>query len=228
MQTMKTNSKTTAKRILDEWIENGDYAALQTATQEERGVRRVLRRISAMLYSVDPKKKWAAVSAFGALITHEALDADQVQQMMRRLLWSLNDESGAVPYGATEALGELANVRPSLRDTLLPILVSFIVDPEVVQTGPIMAGCLWALGHNAPLPSAELERLLPGLIEALSDESPEVRASAAWSAGRLGLSDCVQQLRGELDNDRTQVTLLIDGSLRTESVSELARAALAA
>lgn len=125
---------------------------------------RVLRLISGRLYSADPEQKWRAVRALGALAAQPGLLSDQkLSELLRRYFWALNSESGAVPFGLPEAIGELLAARPALQADFLPLLCSLAHREETLQTGAILRGVLWALGRVGP-PAAAAD---PALLEAL-------------------------------------------------------------
>ena len=85
---------------------------------------RTLRYLSGRLYSEDADMKWRAVRALGALAADPALlSEEELTELLRRYLWSLNDESGAVPFGVPEAVGEILARRPSLQEASAPDLL---------------------------------------------------------------------------------------------------------
>ena len=49
----------------------------------------------------------------------------------RRFFWALNDESGAVPYGVPEAVGEILAVRPEMQPTFLSILCAHLTEEDM-------------------------------------------------------------------------------------------------
>ena len=72
--------------------------------------------------------------------------AARLQDLLRRLFWALNDESGAVPYGVPEAIGEILAVRPACQREFLPVLCSMLTHEEMIQTGPIERGIVVGTG----------------------------------------------------------------------------------
>jgi hypothetical protein len=169
------------KEELNGMIEAGDERSLRDPALEGS----LLRRATALLASDRPKRKWQAVKAIGVIAA--GLDTAKLEDHVRRFLWALNDESGAVPHGVPEALGEIAAVRPELKERIVPILVSCVVAEDTFQTGPILAGAIWALGRTGIENDGEKERLLPGLSAALGNADPEVRETAVATAERLGI-----------------------------------------
>jgi hypothetical protein len=209
-----------------EIIEQGDSSAILRALRDPSIGERLLRRIMSLLYSREPEKKWRGVSALGVVFGAGGLGGDKLERQVQRLLWAMNDESGAVPYGIPEALGELVAVRPELRARILPILVSYVVEEELFQTGPILAGAIWALGRVGIEEPEERARALPGLEAALGDDGSDVRGAALWTLARLGVAGHVAEgIRARLQ-DQGRVCLLIDGRIEEIGVSELARRAL--
>jgi hypothetical protein len=144
---------------------------------------RTLRYLSARLYSEDADVKWRAVRALGTLAADPALLADdKLAEQLRRYFWALNDESGAVPFGIPEAIGEILARRPSLQKLFLPLLCSMIQEEEVVQAGAIERGIIWAIGRVG-VPAAHSAPALLRLRDAHPD--PETRRVAAWALRSL-------------------------------------------
>jgi hypothetical protein len=126
----------------------GDRRAMLELAGEN--TQRVLRYLVGRLCSDAEERKLRAVESLGWVVGERDLVGDaRARELLRRLLWSLNDESGAVPYGVPEAVGEILAVRPELQESFLPILCALVTEEEMAQTGPIERGALWALGRLA-------------------------------------------------------------------------------
>lgn len=127
-------------------VERGERCRLLELARE--APQRALASVTRRLYSAEETEKLQAVQALGWLVAEKQLyDELRVTELARRFVWALNDESGAVPYGIPEALGELLRVRPELRPAFLPVLCSLLTEAELRQTGPIEEGVVWALGR---------------------------------------------------------------------------------
>jgi len=214
------------KQELDRLIEEGDTGRLQAEAGDPERSAKLLRRIQAGFYSSDPITKWKAVSALGKVAAGPALSEKRVKGLVSRFLWAMSDESGAVPYGIPEALGELLAVRPELRSQYTPILVSYLVHEELVQTGPILAGVIWALGRVGVDDPEEGFRALPGLEAALAGNEADVRGAALWALPRLGLAPGLADRIRPLAEDGRPVWLLAEGEVLETTVSVLADQAL--
>jgi len=216
----------TTKRDLDALIDSGDAGALRETAGNGRHKTKLLQRIFARLYSHDPAVKWRAVVAFGVLVAEDVMEEDEAREQLKRLLWILNDESGSVPFGVPEALGEMFANRPSLLPIYRPILVSYLVHKEMIQTGPIRAGVVWALGRVGLEDPEDRQRAVPGLKSALAADEAEVRGAALWTLTRLGMADELREsVEARLD-DEDSTTLLIDGEVLDCRLADLAREAL--
>lgn len=89
--------------------------------------RRAAQLLLSFLADPDPTLKYAAAEALGRRVAADAAaDAEQGREVMRRLVWSLNEESGAVPFGAPEAMGAIMAHAPVLAAEFASILLSQI------------------------------------------------------------------------------------------------------
>jgi hypothetical protein len=173
------------KTDVEALLEAEDYPALLRLS---RGApARTLRYLNGRLYSEDADVKWRAVRALGALAADPALLTDaKLSEQLRRYLWSLNDESGAVPFGVAEAIGEILARRPSLQEAFLPLICSMTNEEEVTQTGTIERGVIWAIGRvGVPALLCDPD-LLPRIRSmAAAHPDPDTQQVAAWALRRL-------------------------------------------
>jgi hypothetical protein len=152
---------------------------------------RLLRYLCGRLCSASEEEKWRAVRALGVVVGDARLvSLERATDLLRRFVWALNDESGAVPYGVPEAIGEVLAVRPELQRDFLPILCSLATDDDMRQEGPIERGVLWALGRVG----SPVARCSPEAVEALRVASTahpdrETREIAARSLVLLANAD---------------------------------------
>jgi len=136
----------TVKGQVEASLEHEDHEALLHVARSHLGW--VMRYLSGRLCSDREEEKWRAIRALGVIVGDTQLVSQQrVVDLLRRFIWALNDESGTVPYGAPEAIGEILAVRPELQGDFLPILCSLLTEADMVQIGLIERGALWALGR---------------------------------------------------------------------------------
>jgi len=88
--------------------------------------RKVINPLISSLFSIDEKIEHRAAVAIG-IITAKLADHDieSARIIMRRLMWSLNDESGGVGWGAPEAMAEIMVRNKKLADEYRKILISY-------------------------------------------------------------------------------------------------------
>ena len=144
---------------------------------------RVIRFLNSQLYRGDPEVKWKAVRALGAVAGDAGiLDHQRTTDLLRRFVWALNDESGAVPFGVPEAIGEILAVRPEFQPAFLPILCSLLTEDEMIQTGPIEQGALWGVGRVGR-PAGDYSKTVVSTVRLASEShpDPETRKIAAAS-----------------------------------------------
>ncbi len=162
-----------------------DLEGLRALARQQASM--VLRYLSSRLYSADEAEKWRAVRGLGAVLADpDTIDGSRGADLLRRFFWAMNDESGAVPYGVPEAIGEILARRPEFQGEFLPILCSMLTHEDLIQTGPIERGVMWALGRIGP----PVARFAPGAVKALkraASSHPEVqtRATAARALARV-------------------------------------------
>lgn len=190
-----------------------------------------LSPLFAALCSIDPLIHWHAVSAFGMVIRPLAEgNIEAARVVMRRLLWSLNDESGGIGWGAPQAMAEIIASQPQLADEYLHMLLSYtqedgeglFEDGNYIELPMLQRGLLWGIGRLCPLYGERIGRDggLVRLAAYLPSADPVVRGMALWCLGRLaaeGMGAAVAALR----NDQSLVTLYDNGSFETVTIDQL-------
>jgi len=181
----------------------------------------------AALCSADDDLKWRAVSLIGlviALLAEEDMEA--ARTMMRRLMWSLNDESGGIGWGAPESMAEAMVEREELASEFANILISFIApEGQYLEHVPLQRGAVWGVGRLARFRPAHLADAEQYLVPLLGAEDLQVRALAAWALVPLATEKAGPGLKG-LTGDDSRVLIYWDGDYMAKSISEMARSAL--
>ncbi|MFH1808115.1 MAG: DVU0298 family protein [Pseudomonadota bacterium] len=158
-----------------------DRASLQQALRDRPLL--ILRYLGGRLCSADEAEKWRAVRCIGELCADAAVVPERVlRELLRGFQWLLSDESGAVPFGVPEAVGEILVHRPEFQAQELPLLIGLLGETERFQTGPVLEGVLWALERVAASNPALPVRMLR-LLEASFQEP--VAASQAQAVQQI-------------------------------------------
>jgi len=151
-------------------VQNQRFNELAELMLRKRSKMRYLLRL---LYSGDDLTKWRAVEGVGEVVCKMAeVDLEGARIIIRSLLWSINDESGGIGWGAPECIGEIVYRRPELFGEYASIIISY-ADEEMLRPG-----VMWAAGKIA-LASVDLvHKYIPQLVAFLDDPNPLVRGYA--------------------------------------------------
>jgi hypothetical protein len=171
----------------------------------------------ALLYEQDELLCWRAIEAIGrvAAVIAEA-DLEPVRGLLRRLLWSMNDESGTLGRRSPEAIGEiLANV-PPLIDEFGVLLPAFLWEE------PFERGTHWAVARVARLRPEIYADRVDELMPSLQAEDPYIRGCAVLALGALGAGSSVGSAAA-LRDDRAGLRLydFESGQMCETSVAEV-------
>jgi hypothetical protein len=188
--------------------------------------KRVLGSLVASTYDADPRISWRAIEALGVAASRVAEDdPDHIRQLLRRLLWLINDESGGICWRAPEAMAEILWHQPILFADLVPIVTSLIVTMAEEDLEFFRAGTLRAIGRLAVAGANHIQEVIPSVTLALDDSNPQARGMAVWCLRELGRADLLAD-RSDLLADDEALDLYEDGAIRRTTVSQLARRAL--
>ncbi|MBW2147403.1 MAG: HEAT repeat domain-containing protein [Deltaproteobacteria bacterium] len=191
--------------------------------------RRVIRSLFSFLCYNDQTTRWRSITAMGLVVAQLAeRDMESARVVMRRLMWSLNDESGGIGWGAPEAMGEIMAHHEGLAKEYAHLLVSYIrQDGNFLEYELLQRGVAWGLGRLAQVRPCLVKDAADHIDRYLRSRDAGVRGLAAWAAGFLGAEEVGSELEGLL-HDRSEVLLYMDRKLVVLSVGDLAQQALAA
>lgn len=209
-----------------------------TFIQQELAKLEPVEVINALFSAIcrnEEQVRWHAVSAMGAAVSRLAVeDMEGARIIMRRLLWSLNDESGGIGWGAPESLAEIMCLHEGLAFEYVHMLISYMrpdgeeiwQDGNFLEHEAIQRGLLWAAGRLAQcrgqlVLDKGMDQDLPPYLD-----SPDavVRGLTARAIGLTGRAVRLDRLQ-ELTEDDTPVRLYEQGEFSTVSVADLARQA---
>lgn len=93
--------------------------------------QKTLNALFATLCSSDEKIKRNAAIAMGEIVSKIAEnDINSAREIMRRLLWSLNEESGWIGWGSAEAMAEIMARNKELAQEYYKFLISYISEGD--------------------------------------------------------------------------------------------------
>jgi hypothetical protein len=180
--------------------------------------------------------RWQAVCCFGRIVPLMAdKDPESARILMRRFLWSLNDESGGIGWGAPEAMAEIMFHCTLLRREYLHMLVSYMredgeenyQDGNYLELPLLQRGLLWGIGRLCQGHRSEMvaRQIAGDLIAYLSSPDHQVIGLAIWCLGMLGQNFAAPKISTFL-NHPGEVRLFLDNDLKTVTVAKLAEEGL--
>lgn len=192
----------------------------------------VVNPLFSALCATSELVRWNAIRAFAMVvptIANENLESARI--VMRRFLWSLNDESGGIGWGAPEAMAEIMVQDERLLGEYLHMLISYTRDdgPELYQDGNyielpmLQRGLLWGLGRLCSARGRQMKAA--GIAEDLKRylDSPDgaVRGLAIWALIMLGEESARPEV-SRLCEDSAELSIYIERKKTKHTVGELA------
>ncbi len=124
MAKKKTSNRELKKKLLKLFPSDDIEIALKEAGKFP--ARRVINPLISFLFSNDEKIKQSAVTTIGIVVSRLADEnMESARVIMRRLMWSLNDESGSIGWGAPEAMAEIMARHRMMAEEYHKILISY-------------------------------------------------------------------------------------------------------
>jgi hypothetical protein len=189
--------------------------------------RQAVNPLFSFLFHQDKIVRWHAVSAMGVVVsTLVDIDKEAARNVMRRLIWSLNDESGGIGWGSPEAMGEITARRQDMAQEYSKLLRSYVMPHgNFLEHETLQRGVLWGL---ARLAAARPEHVLaagPFLLPFFKSKDPIHRGLSILSSGAIKNRAAVPYLK-EMCDDSTTIQIYADLTFKTVAVGRLAAEAL--
>lgn len=175
-----------------------DWPALLEWARNERDPPGTL---TSLMFDLDEQVRWRAVEATGRVAALMAeSDLDSVRELIRRLLWSMNDESGNLVWNAPEAIGEVLVNVPVLIDEYAGLLPSFL------REEPFERGTHWAIARVGRLRPDLFADAVGELVASLESADAYQRAFAVLALDAIGAQKELDQA-GHLLRDEAPVSV---------------------
>ncbi len=167
--------------------------------------------------------RWRAIAAIGVVVADLADEhIESARIVMRRLMWSLNDESGGIGWGAPEAMGEIMAQHEKLAKEYHNILVSYLREDCNFLEHPILQrGLLWGLGRLAQVHPELIKDAACFLEIFLTSSDPYHRGLAARLAKYI-MTDKLKLSLKQLENDRSEIRIFENWEMKEYAVNEIA------
>lgn len=169
--------------VKEKVLELLDAAEFEIALDNFPINKKAVKFLIAALTNKEQKTKWRAVRSLGKVVAALAnRDIEEARVIIRRLMWSLNEESGGIGWGAPEAIGEILADHRGLAEEYANIFISYTrQDGNFLEYEPLQRGLMWGLGRFA-VSNPDLARdAIEYLPEYIKSNDAAVRALAAWT-----------------------------------------------
>ena len=201
---------------------------------------RMINPLLCFLFETNEVIRWRAVRGIGITVSAMAENAlEPARTIMRRLIWSLNDESGGIGWGAPEAMGEIMAGNETLAGEYYRILVSYIDDEgNPLENDELERGVMWGIDRLAQKRPELLGEWTGPVLAQLKSDDPMKRglalrtllflaADASRAGGRAvailaGGPAALAPLLLPLTEDRSEIRIFEDGSFAEYKIRHLA------
>jgi len=165
-------------RRLYEILLNADYNALSGIDEPHK----IVKYLISISYDKSEIIAWRSIEAMGVFVASISAHSPEFGRLiLRRLFWSITDESGGIGWSAPEMIGEIVRNDPEKYPDIPQILWANS-DEEFLQKGII-----WAVGRIAEIAPELVHFSIPELKEYYVKANPDVRLYAAWALCKFGI-----------------------------------------
>lgn len=222
---MKSHGRSLKKQLFDLLNQGDSDKAL--AEMGRLPPRQIINPLLSFIQSGNEKVKWGSVKAIGHVVGQLAdRDLEAARVIMRRLMWTLNDESGGIGWGSPEAMGEIMAIHRGLAQEYAHILISYArQDGNYLEHEGLQRGLLWGIGRLSET-RPDLVRQSAGLfLPYLESRDAVIRGLAVRIMGLLRVKEA-QPVLQTLAEDESAIALVIENRLAATRVKDLAAEAL--
>jgi hypothetical protein len=222
---LKSHGRSLKKQLFDLLNQGDSDKAL--AEMGRLPPRQIINPLLSFIQSGNEKVKWGSVKAIGHVVGQLAdRDLEAARVIMRRLMWTLNDESGGIGWGSPEAMGEIMAIHRGLAQEYAHILISYArQDGNYLEHEGLQRGLLWGIGRLSEK-RPELVRESAGLfLPYLESRDAVIRGLAVRLMGLLRVKEA-QPVLQTLAEDESAIALVIENRLAATRVKDLAAEAL--
>ncbi len=220
MDKTRTRNRTLKKHIRELLSNKNQHSVLKDICCFPQ--KQVVNPLISLFCSNNELESRRAITALGIVVSNLAIHhMESARIIMRRLMWSLNDESGGIGWGAPEAMGEIMANHEKLADEYHHILISYIMpDGNFIEHEMLQNGVLWGIGrlaHSRPHLFCNNVDLLTPYLES---QYPSHRGLAAWVTGKCH-SEKTKNILMDLKNDTAEFQFYSDWHIKTVTVGDM-------
>ncbi len=186
------------KNKIRELLALRNFGGIIAWAESKRSPQRVM---FSLALDADELTAWRAIEAMGKIAAMESRkDLERIRDMVRRLLWLMNDESGGLGWRSPELIGEILVNVPVLIDDFGGLL------PAYFKEEPFERGTYLAVARIASINPKIYGENVDQLKESLSNPDPAIKCHAV--AALYAIDEKLgQSIAKKLENDTSPVTL---------------------
>lgn len=182
---------------------------------------RIVSALISMSYDKGSLLTWRAIEAMGPVVAEISKNSpEQAGEIIRRLLWSITEESGGIGWAAIEMLAEIVVNHPERYKNLMALLIEFY-DEEIFKEGVLYA--IGRIGERIPELFDDPDKIAEIISNGLSSNDPRVRGLALIAYSRL--RDRLQRIDHKqikrLKRDESTFTVYEKGRLMSKRINEV-------
>ena len=184
-----------SKNDIHEALDANNLPAVASLAKEDK---KVLSQLIRLAYDKETLVGWRAIKAIG-LAARELVKSDDefLRVTIRKLLWSLSDESGGIGWSAPEIIGEIVSADPARFRDIIP-LIAEVYDIEEKVFRP---GILYAMTRIAEVNPGLVLPFIDLAKKGLCDDAPLVRVNA------LELTSVLKKILNEKECDEIRASV---------------------
>ena len=178
----------THKQLIRQWLEDADWQKHLAALSAMDGRESTGPLLSLLLLGGNLSAR-AAVGLGVAVSALADQEPEAARNILRRLMWHMNEESGNIGWGIPEAFAEILARSPRMAKEFHSILLSYVMDTgrddNFCDHGVLRRSCYWAAGRLAQARPDLCGKVMPWLVKGLNDSDIPCRGMAAWALAQL-------------------------------------------
>ena len=176
------------KKFIHHALEMNDLDAVVLLVQKNRKALSLLIR---MAYDKETLVGWRAIKAVGRIANVLVkTEREFLRIAVRKLLWSLSDESGGIGWAAPELLGEIVHSDPEGFADIIPL----IAEVYGIEEQTFRPGVVYALARVAEVSPEMIVNYQKIIIRSLVDINPLIRIYTLELIGLLWPVVCNKNL----------------------------------
>lgn len=208
------------KQQVDALLMQKDYDRVLDLCQADKHAWKALR---TNLYATDEHLYWPSIDAIARLMQRwwQAGREEQVQEYIRGLFWSLNDESGGIGWNSPQTIAEIIVMIPELIEPYGGMIIHCTMEESLlVQSG------LWAIGRLGRRIEPAMKSFKDIVLATFEGDNPQTLGLAAWAMGEVSYAPALPLLESLKDREEP-VQIYIDGDFCQKTIGEWSQEAIA-